>query len=110
MNLKILYNKYVNWVVVLLLLFSLFKGCQSCNRSNLIEWNNIQYKQHIDSLNNDIYNYKAVIDSLNDEINICKLELENIKGTNELLLKTNKTQQETNKALINTNKKLIKNK
>lgn len=104
---KNFYKKHVNWIVIFLLAFSLFKGCQSCSRGNQLKWQESSHKHVVDSLNSNIDMYKGWNDSLANIIKIYSVELENMKSTNELLVNTNKTQQETNKALVNTNKKLM---
>lgn len=107
MDIKSLYKKYSVWILVGLLLFSMFKGCQSCNRNNQLKWQEIQHAAVVDSLNDEISLYKSWNDSLMHIISIYDVELKNAKNTNELLVSTNKSQMETNKALIKTNRKLI---
>lgn len=103
-------KNYINWIVGLLLVFSVFKGCQSCSRGNQLKWQESVHTHIVDSLKNDIEFYKSQNDSLMSLVRVYDIELESAKNTTEILINANKSQQETNRALINANKKLIKNK
>lgn len=107
------YHKYINWIVIILAVLFLFKGCQSCSRERVIEYNSGEFNKKeqilIDSINkqNDIIQYKDFqIDSLSNiivnrdfQLNILSNEVEELRGLNNHFISTNTT-------LINTNREL----
>lgn len=124
MKLKELYNKYRDWVVVILLLLFAFKGCQSCSRGRMIEYNQNQHEQSkvelvgsIDSLNNiiQIKNHqidslniskKQYIDSLNTVIVNKDFQIDILNNELKDLKESVRHYRSTNATLINTNREL----
>lgn len=106
MDIKSLYKRYVNWVVIGLSLLFLVKSCQSGSRQRQIEWHKTQYEAKIDSLCGVIDSCQMHIDKQRDSINIYKVEVGMMKDNNEVLKGMNRHFQTTNKSLIDTNKKL----
>lgn len=111
---KKLYNKYVNYIVCGLLLFCLFKSCQSCSRSRQKEFNDLIYTELLDSLKGELNNSNKTIDSLNNEIKIYANEIQLLneiiyqyKKDNQSLRDDNKHFRNTNSILINTNNQII---
>ena len=101
------YSKYKDVVVIVLLMLFLFKGCQSCQRSNQIEWNKSNYELVKDSLIVELDRKDSIINSMNDSIKIYNLILQGEKDKNRILKEINKNPQENTRALIRTNKHLI---
>lgn len=106
MNLKKFYNKYINWIVIVLVCLVMIKGCQSCVGRRQVEFNEIKTEQLSDSLNITINSLNHQIDSLNKVISLKDKDIEYLKATNENLETSNKYYRNTNNTLINTNKKL----
>lgn len=106
MSFKEFYNKYVNWVVIILICLVMVKGCQSCSGRRQIEFNEIKTEQISDSLNITIYSLNRQIDSLNKVISLKDKDIEYLRTTNETLEASNKYYRNTNNTLINTNKRL----
>ena len=111
MKVKELYNKYINWIVVILLLLFTLKGCQSCSRNRVIEYNQNQYEQsesvlndyidsmemviqcqnyRIDSLNTVIVNKDFQLNILNNELGELKESVKHYRNTNTTLVNTNR--------------------
>lgn len=113
MKVRDFYHKYINWIVAILTVLFLFKGCQSCSRERVIEYNSCEFNKReqvlIDSIDaqNDIIQYKDFqIDSLSNiiinrdfQLNILNNEVEELRGLNTHFRTTNTT-------LINTNREL----
>ena len=115
MKLKEFYNKYINWIVVVLFVLLMFKSCQSCSRDRANEYNTTLHNQAetvlvdslsgkdyiIDSLtrvikdkDKDINNIKAKADSeiANKDAQIASLkgEVKHLRSTNSTLININK--------------------
>lgn len=110
MKIKEFYNKYINWIVIILVCFIILKGCQSCSMDRRFEYKTNQTEQIIDSLNNHI-------DSLNDVINLMNKDIEYLNASNNTLNQANKNLTDANKhyrdannVLVNTNKQLTEQK
>ena len=97
---KRFYQKYINYIVVLLFACLMLKNCQSCNRKNELEWNKTTYNAKIDSLNNEINDLLIQNDRLKDTINILQLKCGAIDRENNILRDNNKKYQENTKNLI----------
>lgn len=106
MSFKEFYNKYINWIVIVLICLVMVKGCQSCTGKRQVEFNEIKTEQMSDSLNITIDSLNRQIDSLNKVISLKDKDIEHLKATNETLEASNKYYRSTNNTLINTNKKL----
>ena len=106
MNFKEFYNKYINWIVLILICLVMIKGCQNCSGRRHIEFNEIKTVQITDSLNTTIDSLNKRIDSLNKTISLKDKDIEYLKSTNENLKISNKYYRNTNNVLISTNKKL----
>ena len=106
MSFKEFYNKYINWIVIVLICLVMVKGCQSCTGKRQVEFNEIKTEQMSDSLNITIDSLNRQIDSLNKVISLKDKDIEYLKVTNETLEASNKYYRSTNNTLINTNKKL----
>lgn len=106
MSFKEFYNKYVNWVVIILICLVMVKGCQSCSGRRQVEFNEIKIEQISDSLNITIDSLNRQIDSLNKVISLKDKDIEYLNAANETLEASNKYYRNTNNTLINTNKKL----
>ena len=106
MSFKEFYNKYVNWIVIVLICLAMIKGCQSCTRKRQVRFNEIKTEQMSNSLNITIDSLNRQIDSLNKVISLKDKDIEYLKATNESLETSNKYYRNTNNTLINTNKKL----
>ena len=106
MNFKEFYNKYINWIVVVLICLVMLKGCQSCTKERRLEFNEIRTEQIVDSLNNEISSLYKQIDSLNNDIALKNKDINHLKSTNDNLSTANKHYRVTNNTLVNTNKKL----
>lgn len=106
MSFKEFYNKYINWIVIVLICLVMVKGCQSCTGRRQVEFNEIKTEQMSDSLNITIDSLNRQIDSLNKVISLKDKDIEHLKATNETLEASNNYYRNTNNTLINTNKKL----
>lgn len=106
MNFKKFYNKYVNWIVIVLICLVMIKGCQSCTGKRQVKFKEIKIEQISDSLNITINSLNRQIDSLNKVISLKDKDIEHLKSTNATLESSNKYYRNTNNTLINTNKKL----
>lgn len=106
MSFKEFYNKYINWIVIILICLVMIKGCQNCTGRRQMEFNEIKSTQIYDSLNITIDSLNKQVDSLNEVISLKDKDIEYLKSTNENLKTSNKYYQNTNNMLINTNKKL----
>lgn len=113
MKIKDLYNKYIHWIVIILFILLMFKGCQSCSRDRKIEYNQSQYRQSeimlmesIDSINNVIQYRNQQIDSLHSIIVNKDFQLNILNNELEELKETVKHYRDTNTTLINTNREL----
>lgn len=98
---KKFYKKYVNVIVCLLTFFLLCKSCQSCNRANQIEYNQLQYEHKLDSINNLLNESYVKCDALQDTITLYKGKLGIMKDVQNTL-------KENNKALLNSNNHIIR--
>lgn len=114
MNIGNLYNKYKNWVVILLFGMFCFKSCQSCSNKRQLAFNNIkhnkqleQYSNEIDSLNIIILKKDNELIMKNDSINLLQSKIDMLIENNETLKNNNRHYQQTNKTLIQTNKEII---
>lgn len=107
MNLKRLYKKYINYIVVFLLLVVFFKSCQSCTSNRRAEFTNKTYTQQIDSLQNSIFDLEYEIKLLRDSIDNYEYKLNILNIENERLNDLNNHFKTTNKTLINTNIDLL---
>ena len=72
MSFKEFYNKYVNWIVIVLICLVMIKGCQSCTRKRQVRFNEIKTEQMSNSLNIAIDSLNVQIDSLNKVISLIK--------------------------------------
>ena len=106
MNIKELYKKYINWIVIILFCLWGLKSCQSCSRLRQLDYNSTRYENIIDSLNYKIVQLTNLTRSQNDSLSIYKIQLDNLNEKNQMLNDVNKHFQNTNKVLINTNKNL----
>ena len=65
------YNKYVNWIVIILFIMVCAKSCRSCALESRSTWDNVKRTEYVDSLTyrydsiyNNLYNmYKSANDS-----------------------------------------------
>ena len=105
--LKTIYEKYKNWIVVILIGLFCFKSCQSCSRSRQLEFNNIKHIEIIEKYNDDIDSLNKTIQIINDSLNLYKVTNEILKDNIDMLKFTNKHYQQTNKTLIQTNKEIL---
>lgn len=106
MNIKELYKKYINWVVIILFCLWGLKSCQSCSRQRQLDYNVSKYENVIDSLNYEIDKLYDSVKIQKDSLSIYKIQLDNMNEKNQILNNVNKHFQNTNKVLINTNKNL----
>ena len=106
MNIKKLYKKYVNWIVIILFCLLCLKDCKSCSMQKSYTHQKQQYEYVIDSLKH-INNMKSdTIKSQKDSINIYLFQLGIVSDNNEMLKEVNRHFQDANSVLVNTNRKL----
>lgn len=104
-KLKTFYDRYVNWIVIILAVLLGLKSCQSCSRSRQIQYQQQQGVLVSDSLNHDLDVYDRKIDSLKHELKLQKEQSTQLKRENDLLRETNNYYKQSNKKLIdNINK------
>ena len=101
-KLKLLYSKYTNWIIIILVVLFGLKSCQSCSRKNQILYYQKQNTALCDSVNKDANLYSKRIDSL-------VYELEKQKDKNIQLQREINLLNETNKYYKQSNRKLIDN-
>ena len=101
------YEKYKNWVVVSLFILLCFKGCQSCSRSRVIEWNKNIYESNIDSLTNVIDLKSDSLQMFADSIHMYKFMMDRVERDNKWLIEANRQIQRNNTTLINTNNQIV---
>lgn len=106
MSFKEFYNKYINWIVIVLICLVMVKGCQNCTGRRQVEFNEIKTEQMSDSLNITIDSLNRQIDSLNKVISLKDKDIEHLRVTNKTLSESNNYYRNTNNTLIHTNKKL----
>ena len=107
-KLKSFYNRYVNWIVIGLIVLLSLKSCQSCSRSRQITYQQQQRTLVSDSLNHDLDIYNRKIDSLNHELNLQKEQNTQLKRENDLLRETNNYYKQSNNKLIDNIKNFEK--
>ena len=110
MNIREFYNRYINWIVVVLVCLVMIKGCKSCTIEREMIYNNIKTEQIIDSLSSTIISLNNEIDSLNNVIDLNNKDIEYLKVSNNTLGQANKYYRDANNTLVNTNRKLTEQK
>lgn len=111
---KKIYNKYKDWFVIGLVMLFCFKSCQSCSRSRVIEFNNKNHTEMIDSLKQDISILNDSVDNMNANIQLHLSKIQSLERTidiykeeNKGLKDDNKHYRNTNRVLVNTNNQII---
>lgn len=107
---KKFYQKYINWIVIVLFCLYGLKSCQSCSRQRTIDYSKSKFEIIEDSLQSEISKLKDTIRYQKDTIKIYKFQLSIIGENNKMLKEANKYFQTTNNTLVNTNKELSLNK
>lgn len=107
MKLKELYKKYINYIVIFLLLMVFFKSCQSCTSNRRTEFDRQNYVYQLDSLHKCIEGLNYEIKILKDSISNYEYKLNILNNENERLNDLNNHFKMTNKTLINTNNDLL---
>ena len=108
-KLKTYYNKYVNWIVIILLILFGLKSCQSCQRGRQIKFYKQSSELVVDSLKDDIRYVDKYSDSLKNEIRVYKSEIKARENEIKTLKEENTLLRESNNHYKQVNKKLIDN-
>jgi uncharacterized protein YllA (UPF0747 family) len=108
------YNRYKDYIVIVLIGLCMFKTCQSCSRERYNTYNELKYTNIIDSLNNQLVNTQSKADSLEGDIRMYEGEIQMMKDmisqykdANKMLRDDNIHYRNANKVLVNTNKQII---
>lgn len=91
------YKKYINYIVIALIILLMLKGCQNCSNERQLEYKTIQHEQIIDSMQNiidersiDTKDLCDTIHSLRSENTILKEVIRDIKADKEYYKKQNR--------------------
>lgn len=91
------YKKYINYIVIALIILLMLKGCQNCSNERQLEFKTIQYEQIIDSMQSiidersiDTKDLCDTIHSLRSENTILKEVIKDIKADKEYYKKQNR--------------------
>ena len=97
MTVKEFYKKYINYIVITLIILLMLKGCQNCSNKRQLEFKTIQCEQIIDSMQNvidersmDTKDLCDTIHSLRSENTILKEVIKDIKADKEYYKKQNR--------------------
>lgn len=96
---KNLYQKYINWIVILLVVLCSFKTCQSCSRSRQLEYLQSIQIETTESYKDTLNIYKDSLKLKQIEVTYLNDKIKSLKGSNAYL-------RNTNKGLIKVNEKL----
>ena len=96
---KNLYQKYINWIVILLVVLCSFKTCQSCSRSRQLEYLQSIQIETMESYKDTLNIYKDSLKLKQIEVTYLNDKIKSLKGSNAYL-------RNTNKGLIKVNEKL----
>ena len=96
---KNLYQKYINWIVILLVVLCSFKTCQSCSRSRQLEYLQSIQIETVESYKDTLNIYKDSLKLKQIEVTYLNDKIKSLKGSNAYL-------RNTNKGLIKVNEKL----
>ncbi len=105
-KLKLYYKKYVNYIVIILLVAFGLKSCQSCSRARQLEFYKSQTVLAEDSLKNDINTGQSYADSLLYELKLVQQENKQLKQENKLVKDINEQYKKANNELLKTNRNL----
>lgn len=97
---KKFYKKYINYIVILLFAFGLFKSCQSCSRESRLRWNMARHVVIEDSLRAVIADVRESNMTLEDSINLLNERIGAERNANAILQEANRNQAEATKAII----------
>lgn len=110
MKIKELYKKYINWIVIILLVLCSFKTCQSCSRSRQLEYKQSIANETIGYYIDTLSIYKDSLNLYKDSIRIKTIEIyylndkiKTLKGSNVYLRNTNKDLIKFNERISNKN-------
>ena len=99
---KELYKKYINWIVIILLVLLCGKSCQSCSAERRLDWDAIKYENIIDSINSENHNLNKRIIGLEDSIKMYKYKLDIMNDREKELIESNNHLRTSNKNLLQT--------
>ena len=97
---KKFYKKYINYIVILLFAFGLFKSCQSCSRESRLRWAEARYEAKMDSLQDIVTELSNDKMGLEDSINLLNERIGAERNANAILQEANRNQAEATKAII----------
>lgn len=97
---KKFYKKYINYIVILLFAFGLFKSCQSCSRESRLRWAEVRYEAKMDSLQDIVTELSNDKIGLEDSINLLNERIGAERNANAILQEANRNQAEATKAII----------
>lgn len=97
---KKFYKKYINYIVILLFAFGLFKSCQSCSRESRQRWAEVRYEAKMDSLQDIVTELSNDKMGLEDSINLLNERIGAERNANAILQEANRNQAEATKAII----------
>ena len=107
MKVKEFYTKYVNYIVIVLMLIIGLKSCQRCSMTRQLHYSESKHSEYVDSLQSDIHILMNTVDSLKYEIQTRDSEISYLKENNKSLTDANKHYRTTNSDLVRTNKNII---
>ena len=96
MDIKYIYKKYINWIVILLFTLYSFKTCQSCSRSRQLEYIQSTTTENIGYYIDTLTIYKDSLNMYRDSLRVKTIEvyylndkITILKGSNTCLRNTN---------------------
>lgn len=98
-------KKYSTTIICALLAICMLKSCQNCSRGRQIEFNKIEYKAKLDSLQCIISEQQHELTVAHDSINLLNTEIKSLQELAGLAMTSLQHQQQTNKTLVNQLKK-----
>lgn len=108
MNLKSLYKKYTNYIVIALLILFCFKSCQLGMNRRSNQYTSNQYEMKIDSLydsinylHNELVYWQDSLEDANKEIQYLLDKNKDLRGSNSYLRITTSNLIKNNENLIN---------
>ena len=103
---KNLYQKYINWIVIFLIVLCSFKTCQSCSRSRQLEYIQSTTTENIGYYIDTLTIYKDSLNMYKDSLRVKTIEVYYLNDKIKTLKGSNTYLRNTNKGLIKVNEKL----
>ena len=103
---KNLYQKYINWIVIILIVLCSFKTCQSCSRSRQLDYIQSNTSETIGYYIDTLNVYKDSLNMYKDSLRVKTIEVYYLNDKIKTLKGSNAYLRNTNKGLIKVNEKL----